>query len=207
MHPFIKILLFILTLLISGVVPASLLSILTVFLMFIAILVHKDFLKQLSRMRWLFLSIFMVYTFGTSGELLPFFPLYFAPTYEGLWQGFLQLSRLLIALAALSLLMNTSTKEELISGMYWYLLPFRYLGLNVARFAARLILTLHYVELLSERGKQPLRFAALHEAFENVPNADISGVNLQLKHFSRTDKWLLVLIALLALLLMVWMSQ
>jgi len=188
------------TLLLCSMVKASLLLVLALLLTAIVLSKHRNYLMLL-RMRWLFLSILLVYAFSTPGELVPLFPLSFAPTYDGLLQGAAQLARLLIALAMLNLLLHDSSKEDLIAGLYLCLLPFRYLGLNVSRFAARLMLTLHYVETIAAQKNQKLSFAALHQALDQHPDAAISSLSLKLPHFNHLDR----IILLIALLLTLWL--
>lgn len=69
------------------------------------------------------------------------------PTYEGLEAGLTQVLRVTLMLAALSLILVNNTKQELISGLYFLLKPLSVIGLNIKRFAVRLSLTLHYVEV------------------------------------------------------------
>ncbi len=189
------------TLLLCSMVKASLLLVLALLLTAIVLSKYRSYLMLLLRMRWLFLSILLVYAFSTPGELVPLFPLSFAPTYDGLLQGAAQLARLLIALALLNLLLHDSSKQDLIAGLYLCLLPFRYLGLNVSRFAARLMLTLHYVETITEQKNQKLSFAALHQALDQHPDAAISSLSLNCQRVSHLDR----IILLIALLLTLWL--
>lgn len=200
MHPFIKIFLFILTLLVCSALETDFLALVALLVTAVVFKSHRSYLTVMLRMRWLFLSILIVYAFSVPGELIPFFPLRFAPTYEGLLLGTTQLARLMIALALLNLLLSKTTKQELIAGLYLYLLPFRYLGLDAARFATRLILTLHYVEKLTEQNMQLLSFSTLHQAFDNDIYAKVSSVDLKRSRFNSIDKIILVC----ALLLTFW---
>ena len=106
------------------------------------------FLVLLRRARWLMLSILLIYAFATPGEYLPGFPDYAAPTYEGLRTGIVQMARLAAMLGALSLLLATSSREDIMVGVYLLLQPLRVLKLAPERFSARLWLTLHYVETM-----------------------------------------------------------
>lgn len=197
MHPFVKILLFTLVLLFSSAAKLAYLATVACILLLAAFIKHQNFLLVLVRVRWLLLSIILVYAFATPGELLPLFPLYAAPSYEGLMLGLTQLCRILIALAALHLLLSGSSKQALIAGLYMWLLPLKCLGLNVKLFAARLMLTLHYVEALAEQDKQRLSFTTLHQAFEDKLELPISTVHLQRVRFSLLDKSLLFLISVM----------
>lgn len=192
------------TLLITSVADKRVLGVLVLLLLIIVLMKNKNFIHVILRMRWLFLSILLVYAFGTPGELIPVFPLYFAPTYEGFELALLQLARLTIALSALSLLLNAIPRQEMIAGLYLWLLPLKYLGLNVARFAARLTLTLHYVEALAEQGKQSLNFTALAHAHDIAPDSAIASVHLPQRQFSLLDKLILLITLVLATLLVYW---
>lgn len=64
-------------------------------------------------------------------------------------------------LAGLALLLVTTSRESLIVGFYLLLSPLRVFKLNPERFAARLWLTLHYVEQAPKR-------ASLDEARRSI---------------------------------------
>ena len=105
------------------------------------------FWKMLRRVRWILLTLLLVYAFSTPGEYVVSWPQALpAPTYEGLRAGGVQLARLCVMLAGLSLLLATTSRPQLIAGFYLLLRPLRHVGLQPQRFAARLWLTLHYVE-------------------------------------------------------------
>ena len=127
-------------------------------------------------MRWLFLSILVIYAFGTPGELIPRFPVNFAPTFEGVQLGLLQIEKLLIALAALSILLASSSKEQLMLGLYMLLRPLKYLGLNIEKFAARLLLTLNYVEELASQNNSKFSFKQLDEIHASVESLPREGI-------------------------------
>jgi energy-coupling factor transport system permease protein len=158
----------------------------------------QTFLHAVRRMRWLFLSIFIIYAFGTPGELIPNFSVHFAPTFEGLQLGVVQIEKLLIALAALSLLLTSSPREHMMLGLYMLLSPLNLVGLNVERFAARLMLTLDYVEELAAKDSSHFSFRHLDEIdgfVENLPQANI--VSFQKLPFSLIDKLMMVLLSVL----------
>lgn len=115
------------------------------------------FLVLMRRTRWLLLSIALIYALATPGEYIPDLPEALGITYEGLYAGALQLARLLAMLAALSVLLATSSREDIMVGLYLLLQPLRLFGLAPERFAARLWLTLHYVETMPKGVLQNLR--------------------------------------------------
>lgn len=104
----------------------------------------------LKRARWLMLSILLIYAYATPGEFVLGLPDWIAPTYEGLQTGAMQMARLAVMLAALSLLLATSRREDIMVGVYLLLQPLRILGFDPVRFSARLWLTLHYVETMPQ---------------------------------------------------------
>lgn len=111
----------------------------------------RIFWKMLRRVRWILASLVLIYAFSTPGEYVALGnwlsePWILAPTYEGLSTGAMQFARLCIMLAGLSLLLATSSREDLIVGFYLLLRPLSRMGLSAERFAARLWLTLDYVE-------------------------------------------------------------
>ena len=206
MHPFVKILYFILILSLVSVANNQILFLLLILLCFIALNCQiKSFLHTVRRMRWLFLSILIIYAFGTPGELIPQFPVNFAPTFEGVQLGLLQIEKLLIALAALSILLTSSPKEQMMLGLYMLLRPFRYLGLNIERFSARLLLTLNYVEDLASQDKNKFSFKQLdeiHASVEGLPQDDI--VYFQKMPFKLIDKVMMFLVLVLFSLMFYW---
>ena len=197
MHPLVKILCFMLVLLLTSMASATGLFLLLIFfcLIFLGIK-NKSFLHAVRRMRWLLLSLMIIYAFGTPGELIPLFPINFSPTYEGLLLGWLQIEKLLIALAALSLLLISSSRGQMLLGLYMLLMPFKFIGLNIERFAARLMLTLDYVEELAVNDHYD--FNQLDDIHASVEGLPLQGnVTFQKLPFNLIDKLLLLLLLVL----------
>lgn len=190
MHPFIKILYFILILLLISVASNQILFLLLTFLCIIVFSFQfRSFLRTIRRMRWLFLSILIIYAFGTPGELIPQFPVNLAPTFEGVQLGLLQIEKLLIALAALSILLTSSPKEQLMLGLYMLFRPLKFLGLNIEKFSARLLLTLNYVEELASQNNSKFSFKQLDEIHASIESLPQEGtVYFQKLPFKLTDK-------------------
>ncbi len=106
-------------------------------------------LRMLKRLRWLILTMLLVYAFNTPGEYINFGyvnPLPIAPTYEGLEAGISQAFRLCVVVMALALLLARTNRDFLIGGLYTLFKPLSSFGLDPERFAVRLWLTLYYVE-------------------------------------------------------------
>ena len=162
MHPIVKILLFIFTLLLMSYLSNPYVLALCLALFIYAVWLGRGgFLRVVKRMKWLFISIFIIYAFGTPGEYVQYIPPAVAPTIEGCVLGVVQIAKLLIALAVLSILFATSSKEQLMIGLHLLLSPLNLLGLNTNKFTARLLLTLDYVEELAAKEKFKFRFDQL----------------------------------------------
>jgi energy-coupling factor transport system permease protein len=128
-----------------------------VFLAAVAMIRASDFLLLLRRARWLLLSITLIYAYATPGEFVRQLPDVLAPTYEGLRDGAIQAVRLAIMLAALSLLLATTSRAQIMAGIYQLLKPLQFFGVLPERFSARLWLTLHYVEHMPSGTLKKLR--------------------------------------------------
>ncbi|NOX76062.1 MAG: hypothetical protein GXP17_05505 [Gammaproteobacteria bacterium] len=100
--------------------------------------------KMLARLRWLFLSMLIVYLFFTPGQLL--WPgLEWSPTVEGLGQGLLRIGSLVLLVLAVNLLIAGSEQAAFLSAIVWCLRPLRIIGLQHERLAVRLTLALDAV--------------------------------------------------------------
>lgn len=127
-----------------------------------------DFLNLLRRMRWLLLFMALVYAFNTPGEYMSQWPFDTAPTYEGIIAGLMQMARIGIMLAGVSLLMTTTTRDNLMTGFFLVLYPFKLIGLDPERLAVRLWLTLHYVDQSPKVNSISTFLTSLDEAHQNT---------------------------------------
>lgn len=153
----------------------------------------KSFLRAIKRMRWLFISILIIYAFGTPGEYIQGFTSRFLPTYEGVALGFLQIARLIIALASISILFATSSKEHLMAGLYKLLSPLNYIGCDVQRFTARLLLTLEYVDELAVKNELKFNFYRLDELHIAENHLPIEkNICLQQPSLKRSDQMVII---------------
>ena len=104
------------------------------------------FLKLLRRTRWILLSLLLIYFFATPGVYVMPNLGWLSPTEQGLRSGGLQLWRIMVLLAALALLLHTSSREAVLSGLYTLMKPFKPFGVEAERVAVRLWLTMRYAE-------------------------------------------------------------
>lgn len=114
----------------------------------------NQFLRSIKRLKWFFLVLIIIFAFNTPGEHVQTSSTSINLTYEGLLAGLTQALKIMVMLAALSLVIACNTRQQLISGFYFIFSPLNYLGLEVERFAARLWLTLQYVETQQTDNKQ-----------------------------------------------------
>lgn len=186
-HSVVKILTLIAVLLLMNTLPVQPLLMLCAIFSLLAIWKGSGYLKVLGRMRWLWLSILLIYTFTTPGEYIANIDATILPTYEGLQAGVVQIAKLCSALAMLNLLFSTSNKEQLLAALFYILSPLKWLGFNIERFSARLFLTLEYVKVFAERSKIDWHFLqVLHQPTIHISKNKI--VNLQLLPICWFDK-------------------
>ena len=198
MHPFVKIAcFFFLLLLLQYLSPSSIAVLCGLVCLLAAVLNLPHFSQLIKRMRWLFVSLLLVYGYATPGEYLAFLPLNVAPSYEGLHLGLMQIAKLLIAVASLSALFASASKSQLMAGLWTLLSPLRLVGLNVERFTVRMLLTLHYVEQIAVQPKLKLDFSQLDKLAlaSDEPGARLPLILAQ-PAFSWFDKAMLSLMLL-----------
>jgi energy-coupling factor transport system permease protein len=163
----------------------------TLFIFTVVILLSKtqQFLRAIKRFKWFFLVMIVIFAFNTPGEHVAHWPFSLSPTYEGITAGFTQTLRIVVMLAALSLILASNTRQQLISGFYFLFSPLKYLGLEVERFAVRLWLTLHYVEVARDKNASQDFFSRLNEMTNlksNQANDDVAIV-FKVPQFSLAD--------------------
>lgn len=150
------------------------------------------------RLRWLLLSLSLVFAWATPGE--PLFAGDWSPTQEGLSAAMTHGSRLLALLAAVTLLAATTPVTQLMSGLYVLLQPLRYLGLPPERAVVRLLLTLDYVDDLPTRRSWQDFIAVAEAADTDVPAEAVAAVTLSQQSLPAFD----VVLAVALLSLGVW---
>jgi energy-coupling factor transport system permease protein len=106
-------------------------------------------LALLRRLRWLLISLLLVYGWFTPGAAL--WPALgaLAPTQEGLSEGLRRVGALLLIALAAQLLMLATPRPQLLTAFYWLARPLRIIGVSRERLAVRLALTLEAVPQLS----------------------------------------------------------
>jgi energy-coupling factor transporter transmembrane protein EcfT len=96
--------------------------------------------------RWLFLSLFVILTWGGAGE--PAWNGFMAPSLEGLADAATRVGRLLLVLMAVAVLRERMSLADLLSGAHCLLEPLRRCRLDPDRGLVRLLLVLRYIEAM-----------------------------------------------------------
>lgn len=142
MHPVIRIACFIL--LITGLANNSILiwTLLFPLLTILARLEHAAMptIALLNRLRWLFLSIFILHLWFSGAEFS------WLPSWQGWLQAIERVSALIFIVLAAHVLLRTTSRIEIIAALQWWLNPLNRLGLATERLAIRLALVLETVE-------------------------------------------------------------
>jgi energy-coupling factor transport system permease protein len=106
----------------------------------------RQLFSLIRRTRWILFSLLLVYAYSTPGVALVAGLGRYSPTLEGLYDGLMQLGRLLIMLSGLAILLSLLTQAQFISGIYALAYPLNWFGGSRERVAVRLALTLQYAE-------------------------------------------------------------
>jgi energy-coupling factor transporter transmembrane protein EcfT len=143
------------------------------------------------RMRYVFLTLLLLYSCATPGRYL--IPAWgqMSPTVEGVRAGGVHLLRLVVAIASLSVVLASTGRQDLLAGILFLLRPLQRLGVPVERFAVRLVLTMQYVESPQRKGLRDLLDALRLDA--PIPDAAESSIVLPIHAVSIRDILALVL--------------
>jgi energy-coupling factor transport system permease protein len=151
------------------------------------------------RTRWLLLVLVVGYAWGLPGD--PLIPLAgeYSPSLEGSLHGVRQATGLLVVLLWLDILVLAQTAEALLGGLYQLARPLGVLGVDRARLALRLGLTLKAIEGL-ERGRGNLLRLLSRDTGPDLP----STLRIDTLAFRRQDY--LIPGLLLGCMLVIWFS-
>ena len=108
---------------------------------------------MIRRMRWFFLSIFIIYSWLTPGQAVafPFTPYAsWLPTTEGIVSGLMRAASLSLILMAVNLLLRCTSRQQLVMALYWLASPLRVLGISRERLSIRIALVLEMIGEVQE---------------------------------------------------------
>jgi len=101
--------------------------------------------RMLKRMRWLFLSMLVIYLWFTPGQaVIPLFDDY-SPTWQGIKMAVYRIGSLIVIVMAVNIVIKSTSTELITSGLLWLLTPLRHVGLPHERLALRIILTFNMI--------------------------------------------------------------
>ena len=106
---------------------------------------YRRLWRMVSRLRWFFIAIAIFYFWFTPGDSL--FGRDNLPTWQGMEQGLLRLTVLVLIISAVHLLLRTTERNALIGAIYQMAMPLR-LFMSPQRLAVRMLLTLEAVNSL-----------------------------------------------------------
>lgn len=152
MHPVIKIIsLIIATVFLTQGGWATLALSTIVLIPFYLIDVHlwSSAIKMLLRLKWFFLSIFLIYYYYTP-ELRSSHS-FFNIISERFIPGLFRISVLIIIIFSVNLFIKKTSKEDILSALLWLSSPLNVFHINIDRISLRAVLTLEYIEDLSAR--------------------------------------------------------
>lgn len=146
-------------------------------------------LTLIRRTRWIMFTLLLIYAYATPGAAVWAALGQFSPTREGVMDGLLQLCRLLGALAALAILLQLLSRQQLIGGLYALAYPLKFFGWSRERVAARLALTLHYAEsaMLQAGGSWRDRMSCMLAATAVAPEESHEHIEVHAEIFSLQD--------------------
>lgn len=162
-------------------------------------------MSMIKRVRWILLVLAIMYAFSTPGEYIPSWKMPLRPTYEGVMLGLIQLLKMVMLLAALSIVIATTSRSVLIGGLYQLLLPLKCIRFNAEKFAVRIWLTLYYAEIRKETtypSQKALNFKQLFALSESVAqNAVQDHIAIEVHPLKRRDYLQMVFVMLYVLTL------
>jgi energy-coupling factor transport system permease protein len=122
--------------------------------------------RMVRRLKWLFLSILVIYLWFTPGTpiQLPsdWVDAAYLPSREGVITGLTRMGALVVLVIAATLLVTTTSREQLALAIYWLASPAAWLGFPRERLAIRMSLvfeTIEEVQLLMKLARE--RHAAM----------------------------------------------
>lgn len=130
-----------------------------------------NFIFLLRRSKWLMLSLCLIYGLATPGEPMVTWLGLMSPSIQGVQSGMLQIWRLTLLLAGLSLVFVATAEESLISGLYVILKPLALIGINAEQISLRVWLTLIYAKKLSKNNKL-IQWKSFSEVMRSINTAE-----------------------------------
>jgi len=103
-------------------------------------------MNMLLRLRWLLLSILLVYLWFTPGVPLLAGQGGWVPSQQGLENGLHRVLCLMLLVFAVSLFLQSTSTANMVAALLWLLYPLQWLGVDHQRLAVRIALTMTAVD-------------------------------------------------------------
>jgi len=98
-------------------------------------------IRMTFKLKWLFLSILLVYYF-------------FSPQVSHLSSALLRIFVLISIIFSVNLYLKSSTIEQILESLLWLFSPLKLLNVNVERLSLRAVLTIEYIDILTNKIEQ-----------------------------------------------------
>lgn len=98
-------------------------------------------IRMTFKLKWLFLSILLVYYF-------------FSPQINHLSLALLRIFVLITIIFSVNLYLKSSTIEQILESLLWLFSPLKILNINVERISLRAVLTIEYIDVLTNKIEQ-----------------------------------------------------
>lgn len=146
--------------------------------------------QMLRRMRWLFLSMLIIYLWFTPGRfILPFVGDY-SPTWQGLLIAGYRIGSLVVIVVAVNIIIKSTPKELITGALLWLLTPLRVVGLPHERLAVRIVLTFNMISEIQYEYDLLKRAKGRNESGEESEQSDSNGFLHRLDKLAQTGAML-----------------
>ncbi len=98
--------------------------------------------RMLRRMKLFFISIVLLYSWFTPGQLILPGLENWSPSLEGLLLGAERIVALIILVIAVDSFLNLMSRQQILTALYYFFYPLHFIGFNRERFMLRTLLTL-----------------------------------------------------------------
>jgi len=119
--------------------------------------------RLLRRIRWLLLSLLILYGWFTPGTPVLSVLGNYSPTWQGLAEGGARSLALVLMVAAVHLLLGVTSRAQLLAAVNRLTRPLARIGIPHERLAARMVLTLHAVPQVQDLVREAIRAGRARE--------------------------------------------
>lgn len=116
----------------------------------------RNAVNMLYRMRWFFVSIFVLYVWmNPTGQFSFELGLSFwVSQLPSIYMGLERIFSLMLVILAVTYVISSLSQAQLLGAIYWLATPFVFIGLNREKLALRMVLTFNAAQLLLSEKKQ-----------------------------------------------------